>query len=227
MTPVKKNSRITDDWLQEFTQLKIYAQNKFYRIAGCVVIGLELIKIPRTESYRPHFTLYSLCRDNIKECMDIPIVLQQFYDKRNFQLDIPFDGDANLFKEAVEIIKRKFPILTSDRISTKDVISAIDDYSSTKRFSIAPKSYFQGEFMQMKLEIELFAGNTKKAQEIFNAVEKRDWDIKHFTACGVDVNEWIGNLQQEIYKQDLFKQKVENNLADKKLAKLEFSFFKS
>lgn len=220
MTVVKKNSKIGDDWLQEFPQLKVYAQNKFYRIAGCVVIGIELIKIPRTDSYRPHFTLYSLCRDNLKDCMDIPIVLQQFYDKKNFQLDIPFEGESNLFKEAVEIIRRKYPILTSDRISTKDVIVVVDDYSSTKRFSIAPNSYFQGEFMQMKLEIELFAGNTKKAQEILNAVEKRDWDVKHFTACGVDVKEWIDNLQKEVYNQDLFRQKVEINQADKKLAKL-------
>lgn len=220
---VKKNSQIADDWLQEFPLLKVYAQNKFYRIAGCVVIGIELVKIPRTDNYRPHFVLYSLCKDTIKECMDIPIVLQQFYDKKNFQLDIPFDANSNLFKEAVEIIKRQYPILKSDKVSIKDIISAIDNYSLTKRFSIAPNSYFQGEFMQMKLEIELFAGNTKKVQEILNVIEKRDWDIKHFTVCGVDVEEWIDNLQKEIYKQDLFIQKVENNLTDKKLAKLDIS----
>ncbi|MNK98071.1 hypothetical protein D3C87_1184230 [compost metagenome] len=227
MIVVKRNNKIADDWQREFPLLKVYDQNKFYRIVGCVVIGIELVKIPRTDNYRPHFVLYSLCKDNIKECMDIPIVLQQFYDKKNFQLDIPFDANSNLFKEAVEIIKRQYPILISDKVLIKDIISAIDNYSSTKRFSIAPNSYFQGEFMQMKLEIELFAGNTKKVQEILNVIGKRDWDVKHFTVYGVDVKGWIANLQEEINKQDFFIQKVENNLSDKKLAKLKISLLHS
>ena len=52
--------KISDDWGNAFPQLSKYTQNKYYKILGSLLIGIELIKLPRVEEYSPHFVIYSL-----------------------------------------------------------------------------------------------------------------------------------------------------------------------
>ncbi|MFB9110377.1 hypothetical protein [Flavobacterium gyeonganense] len=210
------------DWLNSFKELKMYSQNKFYKIAGSLVFGIELINLPRTNEYRPYLVLYPLWKENIKECLKIPVVLQQFYNSRNFQFDIPYTNHTFLFEEAVEIIKKECPFLLDDNILVEDMISLIDNYSQSKRFSISPNSYFQAEFLQIKMEITLHY-NTSKAQEILSIIKKKDWDKEHFQACGVELTQWITDLENEIDNRDLFLKQIELNKQDKKLLKIKIS----
>ena len=52
--------QVAEDWQNAFPQLVKYAQNKYYKILGSVIVGIELIKLPKAEDYRPHFVIYSL-----------------------------------------------------------------------------------------------------------------------------------------------------------------------
>jgi len=60
---------VNEDWQKAFPQLTLYARNRFYKIVGPLVVGFELINIPRTEDYRPHFVCYPLWKNNIQECL--------------------------------------------------------------------------------------------------------------------------------------------------------------
>ncbi|AYN03528.1 hypothetical protein [Flavobacterium sp. 140616W15] len=213
---------IIREWHDAFPELRIYSQNKLYKIAGCLLFGIELIKLPRTEEYRPHFVLYPLWKKNVKECLDFPIVLHEFYDKKKFQFDIPYEKHNQYFEEVSQIIKKQYHFLLIDNISTETIISLIENYSQTKRFSVAPNSFFQADFLETKLKIALFT-NVSRAQEILDNIKKRDWDAKHFQACGVEITPWITDLQNEIDKKDSFLKQIETNIQDKKLAKLKAS----
>lgn len=102
--------------------------------------------------------MYPLWKKDIRECLDIPIILAEFYNKKNFQFDIPYYYDKHLlyFNEVSQIIKKQYPFLLQDDVSVQSMINSINDYSQTKRFSMAPLSYFQAKFLQVKMEIELY-----------------------------------------------------------------------
>ena len=41
--------KINKEWLNAFPQLGSYTQNKFYKVLGTLIVGIELIKVPFME----------------------------------------------------------------------------------------------------------------------------------------------------------------------------------
>ncbi len=39
--------KVTKDWLQAFPELVAYGANRFYKISGPMIWGIDLIKLPR------------------------------------------------------------------------------------------------------------------------------------------------------------------------------------
>ena len=62
--------KVKEDWINALPNLAAYAQNKLYKIVGPSVMGIELIKLPGTPEYRPHFVCYPLWKENLKECFE-------------------------------------------------------------------------------------------------------------------------------------------------------------
>lgn len=217
-------NKIANDWQDNFNELTIYSQNNFYKIVGCLVVGIELIKLPRTDEYRPYFVIYPLWKKDLKQCLDIPIILQEFYNKNGFQFEIPYEYNKHslYFDEVIQIIKRQYPFLFHRDISTQSIINSINNYSQNKRFSVAPLSYFQAEFLQVKMEITLYK-DVIEARKILEDIKKINWDVDHFQACGVNIIEWFNSLQYEIDNQDLFLKQIEVNKLEKKFQKLKIN----
>ncbi|KOP39613.1 MULTISPECIES: hypothetical protein [unclassified Flavobacterium] len=214
-------NKIASDWQTNFSELTVFSQNKFYKMTGPLVFGIDLVKLPRTNEYRPYFVLYPLWKKSVKECLDVPIVLQEFFNKKDFQFDIPYEYDKHLqyFNEVSQIIKKQYPLLLEKNIHTQSIIKTITDYSKTKRFSLAPLSYFQAEFLQVKMKIALYK-SMSEAQKILDDIKKINWDQSHFQACGVNLSDWLNSLQNEIDNQDQFLKQIEINKSDKKIQKL-------
>lgn len=40
---------VKDNWIDAFPELSAFAQNKFYKVAGCFVVGIEAVNIPNIE----------------------------------------------------------------------------------------------------------------------------------------------------------------------------------
>jgi hypothetical protein len=217
---VKKN--VIEDWRNAFPQLTLYAQNKLYKMVGPVIIGLELIKLPRTEEYRPYFVMYSLWGNNIKICLDYPIVLEEFKDKRGLQYDIPYERHNSFFNNVLESINKQTLLPFDGNISLKKLLLVMDEYSKTPPLSAAPNSYLQAVVQEAKLKIALFI-NAPKAQSVLDQINKRNWDITHFKACGVDISKWLQGLQETISNRDEFIKQIAINKQDKKICLLKSS----
>ena len=215
--------KVTEEWLNAFPQLTLYAQDKLYKVVGSIIIGLELIKLPRTDEYRPHFVIYSLCGNrmghDIKACLAGPILLQQYYNKKGFQYDIPYEKHSIFFDDVLESITKQTPLPFEGNIPLKRIMSILDEYSKTPPLSAAPNSYLQASLQEAKLKIALFIDVTE-AQSILEQINKRNWELNHFKAWGVDVNEWPQSLQTTITHRDEFLKQIEINKQDKKIAKL-------
>jgi hypothetical protein len=215
--------RINDDWKNAFPQLSIFSPNKFYKVVGPIILGLELVKLPRTDEYRPHFVLYSLwgnkIGDDLKACLAGPILLKEYYNKKNFQFSIPYSKHDIYFDEALLCVQTQTPILLDETISLKKLLYLIDEHSKTQPLSFNPHTYLQGALQEAKLGIALYKSITD-AQHVMSQISKTRWDADHFKTCNVDLNEWLNGLQEKINHRDKFLKQISVNKHDKKIQNL-------
>ncbi len=215
-------NKVFEDWHNAFPQLSIYTKNKLYKIIGSCVLGIELIRSPHTESYSPYFVLYSLWKKDINECLDYPIFLMDFKNKKGLQYDILYEKHSAIFDDVVYSIKSQIPLPFEGNVYLKKITTAIEDSSQMPPLSAAPNSYLQAALQEAKLKTALFVGVTE-AKEVLEQIKKRNWDTNHFKACGVDVFNWLQSLQTTISNRDEFLKQIEANKQDKKIAQLKSS----
>jgi hypothetical protein len=214
--------KVIGDWQNVFPQLSLYAQDKLYKVVGSIVVGLEFLKLPRTEEYRPHFVIYPLWKKDVKTSLDYPILLKEFQNKKAFQYDIPYERHGMFFNDVLDSIRKQSPLPFEGNISFKKLIAVLDEYSKTPPLSAAPNSYLQAVLQEAKLNIALSISR-EEAQSVLEQINKRSWDVNHFKACGVDVNEWLQSLKETIANRDEFLKRIEINKQDKKISQLKSS----
>lgn len=217
---IKKKA--SEEWKHAFPQLSFYAQNKLYETVGPIIIGIELIKSPFTDAYSPYFVIYPLWKEDIKSSLNYPILLKAFKNKKGFQYDIPYEKHSVFFDDARESVKKQSPLLFERNISLKKITDVLDEYSKTPPLSAASNSYLQALLQEAKLKIALSI-SSKEAEKILEQTNKKSWDVQHFTACGVDVNEWLQGLKKAISNRDEFLSQIEANKQDKKIMQLKSS----
>jgi len=211
--------KVIEDWQNAFPQLSLYAQDKLYKVVGSIVVGLELIKLPRTDEYRPHFVAYPIWKEDVKTSLNTPFILKEYYNKKGLQYSILYERHSSLFNDVLESVKRQTLLSFDGNISFKKIVSVIDEYSKTPPLSAAPNSYLQAALQEAKLKIALFVG-VAEAQSVLEQINIRSWDANHFKACGVDVNRWLQELKENISKRDEFLKQIEVNKYDKKISQL-------
>jgi hypothetical protein len=214
--------KVSEDWLNVFFQLSIFKQNKFYKIAGPCIIGIELIKSPFSNSYSPYFVIYPLWKKDVKTSLDYPILLKNFKNKKGFEYDIPYEKHTAFFDDVVEKVKIQTPLPLEGNISLKKLLSTLVEYSKMPPLSAAPNSYLQGALQEAILKISLFV-SVEEGQYVFEQIKKRNWDLSHFKACGIDIHKWIESLQDVIVDKASFIEQVNLNKLEKKISKLKNS----
>ena len=211
--------KVSEDWQKAFPQLTLYARDKLCKVVGPVIFGLELIKLPRTEEYRPHFVVYPIWKSDVKTSLDFPIILKEYYNKRGFQYSIPYGEHNVLFSDVLDSVKKQTLLPFDGNISLKEMKALINGYSRTPPLSAAPNSYLQAALQEGKLKIALFI-STSEGQAVLEQIEKRAWDINHFKVCGVDISKWLQNLQGAVSNRHGFLRQIEDNKQEKGIAKL-------
>lgn len=210
--------KITQDWQKAFPELVRYNENKFYKIVGPIIIGLELIKLPRVEEYRPHLVVYPLWNNDLKECLSAPSILVEFKNKKGLQFSIPYNKHSLYFDEAIQAIKKQSQISLEGNIKLKSLISLIDNYSKIPPLSAAPNSYLQAKLKEFKYNIVINSSNDKLIKKTFSEIEKKNWDSEHFKLWGTTVSIWLNDLKS-LNKEEIIKN-IEVNNRNKKLEKL-------
>jgi hypothetical protein len=211
--------KVIEDWQNAMPQLCLYAQDKLYKVVGSIIVGLELIKLPRAKEYRPHFVIYPLWKKDVKSNLDYPILIKEFYNKKGLQYSIPYENHSSFFNDVLNSIKKQSPLPFEGNIFLKKLMFLLDDHSQKPPLSAAPNSYLQAVLQEAKLKIALSI-SSEEAQSILEQINKRSWDVSHFKACGVNVSNWLQSLQEVINNRDEFLKQIETNKQDKKLAKL-------
>jgi len=216
--------KIDGEWQQALPQLSMYSKNKFYKIVGPFIMGLELLHLPGGEEYRPYFVVYSFCGNrmdtDLNACLAAPIILKEFENKKGFQFNIPYNKHTDYFNEVLESIKQQIPLPLDGDILLRELFSVIDEYTKT-----LPSSYLRAMVQETKLKVGLYI-SVGVAQKVLEQINKRDWDPGHFKMWDADVNIWLEGLKEQVNNRERLLKQITINKQDKKMIKLKCSELK-
>lgn len=215
--------RIAEEWLNFIPQLTFYSQNKFYRVVGCNIIGVELIKLPYSEDYRPHFVCYSLWKNDIKKCMDVPYIYFALNNKKGFQFDIPYLKHSSYINEAIECFKEQVPILFSENFQLKSLFEVID--RSFNDFLVKSNSAQQAKLFELKYYSALYTGSQSQVQGVLNQIHQasKNWNMQMFEMWFGKFDLWIHGLEEKVNQREDFFKQIKENMQDKKILQLKSS----
>lgn len=213
---------IDSDWLNEFPQWSLYNLNRYYKIIGPVLVGIELIRVRGGDEYRPYLVSYPLWKSDIEKCFDYPLTMKHFYNKKHLVISIKYEWHGKYFVDAVNDVKGQLPDLFEGNIQLNAVLNFFDEYARTPPLSAALTSFLQAELKADKLAIALYISQ-EEARKVFFDITQQDWDLQHFEACGVDINKWLHELQNRINNREAFLRQIITNTNHKKLVKLKRS----
>jgi hypothetical protein len=215
--------RIAEEWLIFIPQLSVFAQNKLYRVVGCSIIGLELIKLPHSQEYRPHFIFYPLWKDDVKKCLDTPFVYFALRNNKGLQFDIPYLKHSNYFNEAIESLKKQLPILWNKNIALKSLFDVVD--SRFDDILIKTNSAQQAKLFELKFYTALYTRNQSEVQSVLNHIQhaSKSWNMQMFEMWYGKFEMWFQELQEKVNSQEDFLKQIELNKQDKKISQLKSS----
>jgi hypothetical protein len=213
--------KVTEEWINSIPQLSAFAHNKFYKIIGCIVIGIELIKLPKLKEYRPHFVIYPLWKSNLKSCLDNPSILMEIYTKKGLQFSIPYlNNNVNLHESIIESLKNQVPVLFNDNVTLDSLFNLID--SRFDDILIKSNSAQQAKLFELKFYLALYLGNEYQINNILNQIQlaKKNWNIQMFEIWYGKFEIWIEELHTKLNIRDEFIKQVEVNKNETKLLSL-------
>lgn len=212
-----------EEWLISVPQLSAFAQNKLYRIVGCTIIGIELVKLPKVEDYRPHFVLYPLWKSDLKNCLDNPTILMEISNKKGLQFSIPHLKHNSYFNEAIECLKKQVPILWNENIALKSLFDIVDN-----RFNdilVKSNSAQQAKLFELKFYSALYTENQSQVQNVLKQIQQasKNWNMQMFEIWYGKFDIWLQTLQEKASNREEFLKRVETNKQDKKISQLKSS----
>ena len=87
------------------------------------------------EQYRPHFVIYTLFDKDLGTNLSEEILLQEFYNKKGFQCDIPYLKHNEYFKEVVSCIDKQLPISLEVDIQIDKINVLLESYIRKASFN--------------------------------------------------------------------------------------------
>jgi hypothetical protein len=215
---IKKN--ITKNWLVSFPKLSSYSQNKLYKVIGPFVAGIELIKVPFSDDYRPTYSSYPLWKSNEKECMLEPMFLQELINKRGFQFNIPYLKNESFFQEAVECARKQLLISLENDVYLSDLFKLIDNQFSQTLVKASPVG--QAKLYEFKLFAALYVGEADLVNKILFKINQtaKNWEPSLFEWKFGKVDNWLKGLHEKISNRENFLNQIELNKQERKISKL-------
>ncbi|MGO4289867.1 hypothetical protein [Chitinophaga sp. RAB17] len=212
--------QVTNSWLERFPQLTAYTKVKLYKILGPNIIGIEIIKLPRTDEYRPHFVIYPLWKVDENKCLETPVVIKDIKRKDGFQLDIPYKDNEKWKNEAFDCTSNQVISLNED-VTIDDLFELIADVLKTGRRGPIPEA----NAFETKLFTSVYLGDWKRTEKILDELSEvgPTWPPFGFDFIYGPFDQWYKSLEEKVRNRDLFMNQISKNSESAKLSKLKRS----
>lgn len=203
-----------------FPALKKYNNNKFYCVLEPLIVGIEIIKIPRSNDFRPHFVCYPLWYNTLKSCFSNPLMLIEIKDKRKDQISLTLDDMSRNFDVISNLINNQIPFKFGKDLKLKSLISVLDKYSKTSFLGASMNSYLQARLAKQRVIISLLTSNLNFAQKELKNIENKKWDLEHFSLWDINYNDWINEVKKVIEDPKILESQLGENLRNNKISNL-------
>ena len=192
---------ILNDWGAQFPQLYPYSQNKIYKILGMCIIGLELIKIPRCDDYRPCFVCYPLWKHDEKACLDEPLILQEILNNRHMQFDIPYLKHNIYFKKAIESTINQTKISFENDVLIDDLFEMINGQFSHTLVKYSPIN--QAKLYEFKFYAALYVNDKILIKKVLEEIKlaSTKWLPNLFEWKYGKKDFWVNCLEEKVTQQ--------------------------
>jgi hypothetical protein len=212
--------KVTEDWLSVFPQLSEFSQNKLFKVVGSCIIGIELIKLPHSDDYRPHFVLYPLWKSDLKNCLDSPTISFAIRNKKGLQFSIPYLKHGSYFTEAADCLKKQVAVSLNDNVTLKSLFDLVENHSND--ILIKSNSAQQAKLFELKFYAALYVGSQSQVQKVLNQITQssKSWNMNMFENWHGKFDLWYRVLEELVDSREDFLKKIETNSKDKKIAQL-------
>lgn len=220
----KAKKKITEEWLKKFPSLCAYTQNRLYKIVGPFICGIELINLPRSEAYRPHFVLYPLYKNDVKSCLDYPILMFEFYNDKKMQLELAYNDIDEKLRDTLNIVSSSLQISLENDVPLDSLYRLIDDIQKNNVIYRSHSGKIASLF-ELKFYAALYVRDQKQIQNVLNQIKQssKGWDQNMFEVWYGKFGFWFEKLQDEENNREAFLKKIEVNMQEKKISKLKCS----
>lgn len=212
-------NKVNEIWQNAFPELTFYAKGKFYKKLGPIIMGLELVQLPRSKNYRPYFVMYPLWKADVKSIFEEPIILEEFYNARGGQYSISYENLTATTEEVLDSVRKRIPLKLQGDVALNSVFLAIDRYAKESHLSAAPTSYLQAKLFEAKLYLSLYI-DVASASILLDKIRKINWDQNHFKAFNVEVDKWISELKNVVENRNSTLIDIAANKNNPKLSKI-------
>lgn len=221
---IKLKKMITQEWLKAFPNLESYAHDKLYMIIGPFVCGLELIKLPRIENYRPHLVIYPIHKEGIDSSLKTPLLIDEFYSLKGNQISLPYDDRETRYKSVQEIVKNSSKLnLDLGIYSISDFFDCADYYLfSHNDVWYKHHSGKRAQLFELKFYAALYTNNKVQLISTINQIEKEseNWNMQMFESWNGKFDSWLQALKVMTSNQDVFLKRIQANKQAKKALRL-------
>jgi len=210
-------SKVKTDWLQAFPELAAYSRTCFYKIAGPIVFGIQIINSPYTgNNYRPYFSIYPLWEKNATSCMERPFLYFGIHNAKNLTFDIEYDKHDVCFQEAVYCTRNYIQMPFEGNIPLKSIYEVIKHNA----FTYDAHGIIQAHLL--KLHLLFYLKQQKEIEQLLQEIEINKGKLlsSYFEHFFGHFDIWFLNLKESLSSRDEFMKKIEINKQDKKLKKL-------
>lgn len=196
-----------------------------YRV-DCILMGMNLVKVPGIAGYKSFCSIYSLWRQTLKTCLDYPLFLQPIDDGKNIDYVLPEDMNENDVDCALHIYQSQIPFNHSADVSFIGLREFLQ-YSIAHDVNIKSNFVLQMKIYELLYGIALYRDDKETANDICKTISDNiiQWDDKIFQYWYGDKAEYLLRLMDfDSNRINLFDN-VSLNLAEPKVQKLpHFSF---
>ena len=215
---------VAKDWDNAFPTLTKYGTNKFYKIVGPMITGIELNRLSfGIEEYRAYTVMHGLWEPDLKTCLKISALFHEVEDKQGRQLTIPYKQHQDYFEEAIQCVQAQACVPFYDATPQK-IFSNIDGLFN--HFFFEDHAGKQAHLYKLKCYIALYINDQAQIQAIVDQIEqaRKNWDINDIDLYyGISYDVWFQNLQDKLNDRAAFMEQIAQNSAEKKLQKLQRS----
>jgi hypothetical protein len=213
--------QIRKDWIASFPSLYPYNDKLLIKFLDPFIIGLNLVKLPFADAYRPYFEIHPAWKKEVKECIKIREISYEFKNKKGFQFNIPYLDHNIFFNEAKTCAEEQQIFSFNGDVKFEHFIEGLDLYS---KMPVA-KSFGSRErckVLRLKFYVALYLNDTLKMEEILNTMiaESREWDMVRVENYFGDFRVLMNSLYAMVNEREKFMNQIDENKRSKRVSKL-------